>query len=649
MRHGIAKIALVLALLSNPAWAQVSYTFTGGSLPAGITFTRGSSGTYTNSSGNLATASTNVARFNYISGTPYLLIEPAATNILQYSNAFSSGNWFGENSSVITAAQFTSPDGTNDGWSATGGTSYGGPQNAVTTTAQAYTQSVWAKYITTGATFCFSGGSQTTLASTVARFSYTHTFAAGSQTIILQSCDGTSKTVGYFGAQVEAGSVATSYIVNTTAGTASRSADAAVFTIPYGVYSLTYTFDDNSTQVVSVSPGSYTIPTNLNRPNLKSIAGAVTQVYQPTFSIVPTTYAPGLTVTLADSTGGATICYRLDGIVPTATVPGTCDSPALTYSAPLTVNATTQLETIGTKSGLTNSSASAGTYTIVAGNNYANPDTTLTLGGAQTATATGGTTTNKIVTATSGGADLWQLLPNPWGAGSSYTGSVTVAYPGTGSITSTINMGSLPAATVSGYPLVFWGGDEYGDQIGTGPVKLPYRLSQMGSLVTDVAYTLTNTTAPASQDVGFDDWLIPTNPFSGGQSGAVEVFIALDYSGFSPPGTLVGTYSPTILLNGVPTALTFNEYIDGSGAGSFVLFVPSTNTTSGEFQLDKLGFYDKAATGTGVGTNWYIAGFDYGTEFGGSTTVNYSLANTKIGLQQTILAGGINPFWFSIP
>jgi hypothetical protein len=65
----------------------------------------------------------------------------------------------------------------------------------------------------------------------------------------------------------------TSYIPTTTVAV-TRAPDSAVFTIPSGVAQLTYTFDDNSTQSVTVSAGSYTIPVTLNRANIKSIVGS---------------------------------------------------------------------------------------------------------------------------------------------------------------------------------------------------------------------------------------------------------------------------------------------------------------------------------------------------------------------------------------
>jgi len=268
--------AQLLVPIVGQSPAALSFTFTGGSLPAGITFTRSSSGTYLDNSAVLQTASTNVARFNYISGTPYLLIEPAATNLIPESNTFSSGSWFSTGSAVQTAAQFTSVDGTNDGWSLTSGSGFGARLYPLTLSAIPYALSGWSKRITgTAAANMVIGASTSplTTSSTLTRFSFTATPAGGSTNVGIGVNAATGNTNGLFGEQLETGAVATSYIV-TSGGTASRSADVATFTIPAGIGHLTYTFDDNSTQVVSVSPGSYTIPTNLNRPNLKSVVGS---------------------------------------------------------------------------------------------------------------------------------------------------------------------------------------------------------------------------------------------------------------------------------------------------------------------------------------------------------------------------------------
>jgi hypothetical protein len=62
-----------------------------------------------------------------------------------------------------------------------------------------------------------------------------------------------------------------SSFIDSGASNTNRAADVVTWTVPAGVTSLTYTFDDGSTQVVSVSPGAYTFPTNLNRQQIKYV------------------------------------------------------------------------------------------------------------------------------------------------------------------------------------------------------------------------------------------------------------------------------------------------------------------------------------------------------------------------------------------
>jgi chitobiase/beta-hexosaminidase-like protein len=91
------------------------------------------------------------------------------------------------------------------------------------------------------------------------------------------------------------------------------------------------------------------------------VSGGSPSVANPVFS--PSSGVPSLSVTITDSTGGVTICYRTDGGTPTASVAGVCDSPAITYSGAvsITVNPTT-LKAIGTLSGDTNSGVTSSTY-----------------------------------------------------------------------------------------------------------------------------------------------------------------------------------------------------------------------------------------------------------------------------------------------
>lgn len=111
---------------------------------------------------------------------------------------------------------------------------------------------------------------KTALASVTCRYE----FLSAVNGNIYYNGDGTSG-IYLWGAQFEAGSKATSYIA-TTSASASRSADVVTYTVPAGIGSMSFTFDDNSAQTLPTSPGTYTIPTSsLNRNIIKSIHGGI--------------------------------------------------------------------------------------------------------------------------------------------------------------------------------------------------------------------------------------------------------------------------------------------------------------------------------------------------------------------------------------
>jgi hypothetical protein len=84
----------------------------------------------------------------------------------------------------------------------------------------------------------------------------------------------------------------------------------------------------------------------------------------PTFSPAAGSYSSAQSVTITTTTSGATICYRTDGVDPTAPTAGTCGAGSTTYSSAINISSTTTLKALGTKSGMTNSSVTSGTYTI---------------------------------------------------------------------------------------------------------------------------------------------------------------------------------------------------------------------------------------------------------------------------------------------
>ncbi|KKC24451.1 phage head spike fiber domain-containing protein [Sphingomonas sp. SRS2] len=231
-----------------------------------ITFTRGSSGTRVNAAGLIETVTTNNPRFDYDPATleaKGLLIEEQRTNLLLRSAEFDT-TWTAA-STTVTANGTTCPDGTSAGDMITPGSNVNASvyQAVTLTAATQYRLSIYVKagssahstiglYDVTAANFegllviSWSGGvpSQSSVSgsATGARFDpaggnwYRVSIAITSDAtttahryyLYPDSAAGTG-TVYVWGAQIEAGSLSTSYIP--TAGSqVTRSADSAPVT-----------------------------------------------------------------------------------------------------------------------------------------------------------------------------------------------------------------------------------------------------------------------------------------------------------------------------------------------------------------------------------------------------------------------------------
>jgi hypothetical protein len=92
------------------------------------------------------------------------------------------------------------------------------------------------------------------------------------------------------------------------------------------------------------------------------------QAAAPQFSVPTGTYSPGQTVSVTDSTSGATIYCTTDGTTPSTSSP--------VYSTPFVFNSNTTLQCIATASGYTQSNVASAVYTISAGSYF----TTITSG-----------------------------------------------------------------------------------------------------------------------------------------------------------------------------------------------------------------------------------------------------------------------------
>jgi len=269
LRGGTVPANLDIDFVNDRVWG-------GTSIAALLSCSRSSSGYYTNADGTLTNFPSNTLRY----GTNGLLVEEQRINLCTYSQRFdvTSGGWNYNSASVtVTADQTAAPDGSlsADKVTATAGGSYHYLSRGITVVAgSVYTTSIYLKYLNNTHAFiaCPNDANLTTVnlqtgvLGTVAagvssaavdmlangwirlRFTFTAPSTssqvsvglAANQNAATISAAGT-EAMYVWGAQLEAGSFATSYIP-TTSGSATRNADNVTMAVPSYFNTSTGTF-----------------------------------------------------------------------------------------------------------------------------------------------------------------------------------------------------------------------------------------------------------------------------------------------------------------------------------------------------------------------------------------------------------------------
>jgi len=196
------------------------------------------------------------------------------------------------------------------------------------------------------------------------------------------------------------------------------------------------------------SPGSVTLPP-YSVTALDYTAGGLSQAASPTFAPAAGTYTSSQSVTISDSTPGATIHYTTDGSTPTTS--------SATYSGAISVSGSETLQAIAVETGYANSPVASAAYTI----NTSLPAPTFSPAG-----GTYSSTQTVSISDTTPGTTIYYTTngTTPTTSSTIYTGGISVSASQTiqaiavktgysnsavGTASYTISQGSLPVPTFS--------------------------------------------------------------------------------------------------------------------------------------------------------------------------------------------------------
>ncbi len=317
-------------------------------------------------------------------------------------------------------------------------------------------------------------------------------------------------------------------------------------------------------------------------PNFQNsaVASATYTIQQPTaatptFSPAGGTYSTVQSVTISDSTAGATIYYTTDGSTPTTS--------STVYSGPITVNTSKTLKAIAAAPGLLNSAVGSATYTLVTATPVFSP-------------AAGTYTTAQSVTISDAtpGATIYYTTngTTPTTSSTVYTGPITV------STTTTVQA----IAAAAGFANSAVGSATY--TIGSTPIAF----SQVNAATPSSAQSTVSVAFPAAQVagdlnvvvVGWNDTTSVVNSVTDSRGNVYQLAIGpttrtttLSQSIYYASGIAAGANTVTVTFNKAATAVdvriaeyrgvtTLDAKAGASGNGSSANSGAATTTAANE-------------------------------------------------------------------
>jgi hypothetical protein len=229
-----------LVVTPNGTKAGKLYSVVPSSGSGDLSVTRATTATRVNSSGLIESVASNVPRLDYTNGScPSILVEPQRTNVCLQSNNVNNAIWGKDvlnGTQVITPNYGVSPDGTTNATRLQMSFTTGGYSSILqvidTTPLIAYTYTVYIKSLSGTPTICFlndgvTGNKLITLTNQWVRYTF-NISTSGLQTyprfLLSDGLTSSSADILVYGAQMELGSYATSYIP-TTSASVTRNAD----------------------------------------------------------------------------------------------------------------------------------------------------------------------------------------------------------------------------------------------------------------------------------------------------------------------------------------------------------------------------------------------------------------------------------------